>query len=166
MSKKKHERLCGCGRCPCLWGVEVDVFRHLSSPASCGRDTSSPLGLQPQHSKPPSWMYLFETSIFKTWRFSVIKQNVLKINQCLYSALFRHQSAGSVWCMHVCVGGWECVCLCAFEHTKQMLCSNEVAERLSWISWVAAYQDGVLLLSPCSKCGLTSRKRQALWVTV
>ena len=34
------------------------------------------------------------------------------------------------------------------DHTKQMLCGNEMAERLSWISWVAAYQDGVLLLSP------------------
>ena len=92
-------------------------------------------------------MYLFETSIFKTWRFSVINQNVLKINQTSWGALFTPVWCGdvNVWAagsVHACVGA----CFC--DHAKQMLCGNEMAERLSWISWVAAYQDGVLLLSP------------------
>lgn len=46
-----------------VWEVEVDTFRSLGSH----------LSLQPKHFKPPSWMYLFENSIFKIWQFSVIK---------------------------------------------------------------------------------------------
>lgn len=115
--------------------------------------TCSPLAFQPQHSKPPSWMYLFETSIFKSWRCSVIKQNCFEENS----------SVASIWCKHGNVA--VSVLMCAFDHTKQMLCSNEMAERLSWISWVAVYQGSVLLLSCHPMCGLTSRK-QLLWVTV
>lgn len=52
--------------------------------------------------------------------------------------------------------GLSDVCACAFGHTQQMLCGNEMAEKLSWISWVAAYQVA------CPMCGLTSRTRQTL----
>lgn len=115
MFKKKHERLCGCGHCPCLWsgGGGLQAPQQACVMQQGHLATSSPLGLQPQHSKPLSWMYLFETSIFKTWRFSVIKQNVLMINQRLILLFFFFYSYVSRFClMQVCVGGWECVCLC------------------------------------------------------
>lgn len=138
-------------------GEEVLILMLLSSPLSCSRDTMPPAALwlsSLNTQKPPSWMYLFETSIFKSWRCSVIKQNCFEENSYW---------CWCVWCKHMNVA--VSMLMCAFDHTKQMLCSNEMAERLSWISWGAVYQGSALLLSCHSMCGLTSRK-QLLWVTV
>lgn len=99
---------------------------HSSSSAQQGHlATSSLLGLQLQHSKPPSWMYLFEKKIIlKTRCCSLIKQNVLKIYKLLCAALHH------MLCQQVLSDGRsECVCLRGGEGG---------AERLSWISWVTA----------------------------
>lgn len=99
---------------------------HSSSSAQQGHlATSSLLGLQLQHSKPPSWMYLFEKKIIlKTRCCSLIKQNVLKIYKLLCAALHH------MLCQQVLSDGRsECVCLRG---------EGGGAERLSWISWVTA----------------------------
>lgn len=156
-----------------LWTLSVSVRGlRVFSPASGCRVTSPPPALWVSSLNTPN-LQAECTSLklvcSKSWRFSVIKQNVLNINQLtsvFCSSNIQVSSFCLVWKMWACVGGWErvCTCWCAFDLTKQMLCSNEMAEGLSWISWVAAYQDGALLLSLCSVCGLSSWKHQALWV--
>jgi len=83
---------------------------------------------------------------------------VLCFTEGYVSRFFRIHGSVCVSESGVCV----CLCLCAFDHAKQMLCSNEMAELLSWISRVAACQDGVYCCSPTASCESSSRKPQEL----
>lgn len=100
---------------------------HSSSSAQQGHlATSSLLGLQLQHSKPPSWMYLFEKKNY-------IKNQMLFFNkaECFEDI----QTALCCFAPHVVSAGfvWWKIWMCVPERG-----GGGGAERLSWISWVTA----------------------------